>query len=99
MVHVRVARYDDVDEREQRRVDDEPRDALVGASVSPYLAVIESERYGSRRMFSPVIWTRNPLWPSHQMCIPVSSFEAWISAIRSSPESMGSIQSGVSSSK
>ena len=67
--------------------------------ASSLVSLSESERYGSRRMFSFDICTRKPLCPSHQMCMPRSSVEALISATRSSPERTGSIQSGGSSWK
>ncbi len=68
-----------------------------GVSVPAYLSVSESERYGSTRTFLPWIWTRNPLWPSHQTCMPGSSTDARISSIRSGPERNGTISSSSSS--
>ena len=90
---MRVAGRDDVDEGQEGGVDDEAGDPLVRRVRAGVFSVSELERYGSSRRFSPPICTRKPLWPSHQMCMPVSSDDAWISATSSSPETRGSIQS------
>ena len=77
-----VARGDDVDEGEELGARDEARDRSERAPASPISSRRGTGRAGCSR---PPTWTRKPLWPSHQMWIPVSSRDAVTSATKSSP--------------
>ena len=61
-----------------------------GLSVSAYLRVSESDRYGSSSRWRPCQATRKPLWPSHQRCSAPGSARR-TSSSSASPDCSGRI--------